>query len=507
MTDRPPPQPPPPERPEDFVAKDRAKRFVFRLQALAKERSSFYASERIGMTSFAEAVPVMLAIAEDLRATIDAVLAGRLRDRERGPIEIPFVVAAEGVLERLERARRLEERRRATRISAEWAQRRVLGLLADAVRRLDAFATVYEDERILPVPETTDVTHVLLRVEEDAAIDRLPSVPTEPPGLRARPTDRPAPPLVTCADALEDLLRAARAEVSALPPPWRVVRTSPTAPLLLSLGAGDPDAAALDDAPATGVLLGPDPREARTDRAAAVLSFATRARVVRVRDRDGATAAVHVTLADATAAAVGERVPTDVPLAPAVDAAVRAYVVASAKEADPMAPTRLLATMGVLKAVERELERVLGPALERSEAKVTATQVPRESSRKAPVRREVIAALEAAIPGFPGHRVTEVLDAVALGKPGKDAVRPPDAAVVLAVLGRRWPMAKGFGDRALPLGPLTDEDVLGAVRDVVDLASLRQALDRGRDPGPDGPARFEAAAFGLLRRLARIATA
>ncbi len=503
MTERPPPQPPPPERPEDFVAKDRAKRFVFRLEAIAKERTAFYAGERIGMTSFAEAVPVLIAIEEDLRATIDAVLAGRLRDRERGPTEIPFVVAAEGVLERLERARRLEERRRASRVPAEWAQRRILGLLADAVRRLDAFARVYEDERILPIPEPTDVTHALLRVEEDAAVDRLPTAPTEPHGLRTRPSDRAAPQLMTCVDPLEDLLRAARAEVPGLPPPWRVVRTSPTSPLVLSLGAGGPDDASEAAAP-TGPLLGRDPREARTDRAAAVLSFATQARVARTRDGEGRTTGVHVTLADATAAAVGERVPTEAPLAPAVDAAVRAYVVAAAQEPDPMAPARLLAVMGVWKAVERELARVLAPALERSEARVTAAAVPRESSRKAPVRREVIAALEAAIPGFPGHRVTEVIDGLSEGRPGRDVARPPDAAVVLAILGRRWPVARGFGDRALPLGSWTDEDVLGAVRDVVDLAAFRQTLDRGRDPGPDGAQRFETAAFGLLRRLARI---
>jgi hypothetical protein len=365
-----------------------------------------------------------------------------------------------------------------------------------------------EDERILPIPESTDVTHVLLRVEEDAAVDRLPSAPTEPHGLRTRPADRAAPQLMTCVDPLEDLLRAARAELPALPPPWRVVRTSPTSPLVLSLGVGGPDdAAPAETATPTGALLGPDPREARearTDRAAAVLSFATRARVARTRDAEGRTTGVHVTLADATASAVGERVQTDVPLNPLVDAAVRAYVVAVAKEPDLMAPTRLLAVMGVWKAVEFELGGCSGPRSSGSEARVTAAAVPRESSRKAPVRREVIAALEAAIPGFPGHRVTEIVDGLSEGKPGKDAARPPDAAVVLAILGRRWPVARGFGDRALPLGSWTDEDVLGAVRDVIDLAAFRQALDRGRDPGPDGAGRFETAAFGLLRRLARI---
>jgi hypothetical protein len=251
----------PDARPEHFVAKDRAKRFAYRLAQIEKERAATYAGERIGMTSFAEAVPLLRAIEEDVAATVEAVLASRLRDRERGPTEIPLVVALEGVLERVRRARTLDEARRDLRVARPWAQERVLSLLRDAVRRLEAFAEVYDAERIVPLPAPADVGHVLLRVEEAAALDRLPAVPTERPGFRGPALATPLPPLVTCADALEDLLLAARAEVPSAPAPWRATRATPTAPLLLAIG-DEPTGSA----PAP-TLAGPGPRRgARTAR-------------------------------------------------------------------------------------------------------------------------------------------------------------------------------------------------------------------------------------------------
>ena len=149
---------------------------------------------------------------------------------------------------------------------------------------------------------------------------------------------------------------------------------------------------------------------------------------------------------------------------------------------------------------------MLLPALSASAARVTASRVPREASRKAPVRREAIATLEAMHPGFPAHRTSDVLDAVAAGKASAATTRPPDAAVVLAVLGVAPAAGHAFTDRVLPLAPLTEEDVLACVRDVSALAILRLALERGRSPGEGWEKAFEDAAFGLLRRLARVAT-
>ncbi len=503
VSDRPPPQPAPEERPESFLTKDRAKRFAFRLDAIAKERSAHYGGAKIGMTSFVEAVPAILEVENDLSTTIDLVLRGRLRDRERGETEIPLVVVLEGVRERVARARELEERRRSMRIPAEWAERRFLQLLADAARRLEAFARLYDDRRILPLPAAVDLTHVLMRVEEDAALARLPTVATEQPGLRGRPVDRIAPSLTSAADALEDLLRAARAEVASAMPPWRVERASPTSPIGLAIGdtQGLEGAAGADEAAAASSFA-PEPAEERTARARAVLRFAHEVSIERARDAEGEVVGLRVTLADRVAEAVGARVRPDVALAPAVDGAVRAYLSAAAKSDDAMAPSRLVGVMGVCRVVEAELARVLGPALVSSAARVAAQRVPRESSRKAPIRREVVAVLTDAIPGFPGHRVSEVLDALVEGKPGRDMTKPPDAAVVLAFLGRRWSKASGFGERVLPLGTLTEDDVTSTVVDVIELAAIRSALDKGRDPGPGWDARFETAAFRLLGRFA-----
>ena len=64
---------------------------------------------------------------------------------------------------------------------------------------------------------------------------------------------------------------------------------------------------------------------------------------------------------------------------------------------------------------------------------------------------------------------------------------------------------KPFGDRALGLPTWTEDDVLTSVRDVLRLAEVRSALEKGRDPGEGWSAGFEAAAFGLLSRLARAA--
>ena len=337
VSDRPPPQPAPEERPELFVTKDRAKRIAFRLDGIARERSLYYGGERVGMTSFAEAVPALLEIETDLATTVDLVLRGRLRDRERGETEIPLVVALEGVLERVARARGLEERRRANRVDAAWAQRKLLALLADASRRLDAFVRLYDERRLLPVPAAVDLTHVLLRVEEDAAVDRCRRpraaggraalAPGRPPGADAhlvRPTRSK-----TC-------LRAARAEVATATPPWRLERASPTAPVGLAIGeTGGREASFGRRAGRRRARAGPPPRRGRRARPRCCASRTTIS-VERTRDADGATTGLRVTLADRGAA--GRRRARARPTwrcSPAVDGAVRAYLSAAARVDGP----------------------------------------------------------------------------------------------------------------------------------------------------------------------------
>lgn len=471
---------------EAFLTRDRARRFVFRLGELRRERSAFYRAAEIGMSSFADALPTMLALEADLAQSVAGVLARRLYDRERGETEVPFVAAAEAVLERLRRARVLEEARRAGRVGAAWSPPRILALLDDAVRRLDAFSAVYDAERFVAEPVATDVVRLLAGVEEDAAIDRLPSVPTEPPGPRVPPADGSLPRVRTAPDALDDLLRAARAEVRETRGPWRVVAPSRGEPLVLSIGADGP----ADDT-IEASLLGPGEAAARTERAAAVLRFVHGThgvKVERVRDGAGEVAGVRLTVADPTGHAVAAMVADDAAapaavLAPEDEAALRGYADAAAHHADPMAPQRLVAVLGLLRAVDRALDRWLRPAVTSAAATVVARAVPREDSRKAPVRREVLAALAAAAPGLPVGRVSDVLDAVAAGKPAPSTLKGPDAAIVVLVLGRRFGGNRPFGDAVLGGGRWAEGEAEAVARAVLRLSALRADLEAGRDPG------------------------
>jgi hypothetical protein len=304
---------------------------------------------------------------------------------------------------------------------------------------------------------------------------------------------------VTASDALEDLLRAARAEVVDARPPWRATRATATAPLTLSIGK-EPTGG--EEPPS---LTGPAPSAARTDRAASVLAFAHPVRVLRAKDAEGETVGLRIEVRDASAAAVGARMAEGTALPARAEAAVRAHLRAAAGGGDPLDPARLVAVLGVFRAVERELEEAFREGVGTSAAQVVAANVPREASRKAPVHREVVGRLAAAFPAFPEHRVTDVVEALNQGDPPTSLLRPPDVAVVLAVLGLSWPGGKPFGERVLPLGAWTDEDVRAAVGETTVLGALRGALDKGRDPGEGWVARFEAAAFGLLGRLARLA--
>ncbi len=493
---------------EDFVAKDRAKRFVFRLSSLRRERATAYAGSRAGMASFVEGGAALAAILEDLRSTVEAVLAGRLRDRERGETEIPLAVALESVAERVRRALAVEEARRASRIPAEWAERRVLALLDDACARLDAFAAVYDAKRFAPETSPVDVARCLKRVEEDAALDRAPALGLSSPGLLGPAADRPTPRLLSASDALEDVLRAARAEVARAAPPWRVTLPSPDAFLVLSLGAAGPGS---PPRPRSGPDFGASASDAdgaaaaRTDRAAQVLRFLHAVEVLRVVDDADDTVGVALRLEDRAAKAVGDRLAAGAPLSPAADAAVRAYVLAARGGGEATDPARLVAVLGVFQAVDAEAERLFLPALSNASTRIAAQRLPRDVSRKAPVKKGVVDALSSALPGFPAHRVGDVVEVLSAGRviPGV-LLHLPDLTVVLAVLGRHWPAAGGFGDRVLPVDPWTDDDVLASIREAIDLSAIRASLEKGQDPGPGWPDRFEKSAFGLLSRLSRL---
>ena len=207
------------------------------MRQVEQERRTAWAGERVGMLSFADSGPAIAAIEEDLARTIDAVVAGRARDRERGETEIPFVVVAEGVLERVVRARRIYGAIRAKRDGVDEPRRRFLGLVRDAAERLDAFAATYEEKRMVEPASPTSLARVLARVEADAALERDPGAHADAGALGPPAVEGEPPRITTSAPALEDLLRAARAEAPLASPPWRVSRDRARGALSIAIGA------------------------------------------------------------------------------------------------------------------------------------------------------------------------------------------------------------------------------------------------------------------------------
>ena len=182
--------------PELFVARDRARRLGYRLEKVLQERRLAWRGAEIGMSTVSDDADQALAdIAQDARRSVEQVLAGEIRDRERGFMEIPFAVALTAVAQRVEDAAALEAGRRLRQVPEARGRKGVVDALAAALARLEAFQAAYDAKTPLPEARTLDLAHLLTHLA--------------PPG--ERPYDRPPPPLVTDAHGLEDLLLAARA--------------------------------------------------------------------------------------------------------------------------------------------------------------------------------------------------------------------------------------------------------------------------------------------------------
>ncbi|MHC5011061.1 MAG: hypothetical protein ACYTG6_08945, partial [Planctomycetota bacterium] len=166
-------------------------------------------------------------------------------------------------------------------------------------------------------------------------------------------------------------------------------------------------------------------------------------------------------------------------------------------------PDRLVALLGLLRALDAALSAVLLPRVATPRARAAASDVPRETTRKAPVRRKLLSGLESEFAGFPVHRTGAVLDAVAKGELS-GGVAAGDAAIVLALLGRRWNLAGLQGTSSLDLDPLDDAAIEATVRDLVELSPLRQALEGGREIHPEDLTRLERATIAVLGRLGRV---
>ncbi len=494
--------------PTFFVARDRARRFARYIGEALQERRLNYRGAEVGMASLIdEADEALAAVLEDLRATIADVLAGRIRDRERGMLEIPLVVMAEGLLERVALARRMDQARTQGGLPRREAGAAVVALLDDALLRIDAYCGTYDEKRPLGRAKATDLGHALSQVERQVGWARMLTDPQAAPGPIV---DRIPPDITSEPNGLEDVLRAARALVPAAPGPWRVELAGADRPLQLSLG----------EATAEAVEVQPSERLAR---ALDVLGF-VRPIEIRCAGRPASGGAgllsgegaaedeveqLTIVIADEAAgrveASMAAAAGAQANLLPEHEKAVRTLLGSPALPAEgPPPAARLVAIMGVLKALDEVLhDRVLARA-KRSTAMVAARGLPRESTRKAPLVRNLTVTLEQAFPQLPMNRVEEIASATAHSKLASRHVDAGGAAVLLALLGRSWSAGGRNLGNALKLDPLSSADVEALVRELCALGAVRRDLEAGRDVSTARLTQLEQAVLAVLGRLGQV---
>lgn len=510
-----------------YVARDRARRFSNMMRRAEQDRRLAYGSERTGMATLGnEGLTLLEALVREAQASVDDVLAGRLRDRERGYMDPSFVAMAEGLLDRATTALVLERQRVARAVPEAAAQAGVLELLEDGLRRVDAFCATYDEKRPVAALHATDLARVLERIERHARLARMAtgSAPTATPPA---PSGARAPEVSTAADALEDLLRAARAVVPEEPGPWQVIRGGPGEPLRLRMGRLPAGGTARDvpprveralrvlqkAQPVTVELRAPQPTAAapappaRRDWGALAPEPAAPA---GGEEEGPAVCGVEVCLPDPSAGSTELSAEagagSEARLSPDADRAVRALMAAPPlPEAGAPPPQRTVALLGLLKALDAELTRVLIPRLQSGTLRAAAEALPREASRKAPLRHDVLEALARTLPGVAASRVEDLVEDLVRAKAGRKRCTAADLALLLALFGRAW-TAGGFkAEPVLALAPWQAADVEAALGEARTVAEVRQALEGGSGVECAAVARLERALVALLGRLGRLA--
>lgn len=465
---------------EFFVARDRARRLGYRLEKVLQERRLAWRGAEIGMSTVSDDADQALAdIAQDARRSIEQVLAGEIRDRERGFMEIPFAVALTSVAERVEAAAAVEAGRRLRQVAEAEGRKRVLEALTGALRRLEAFQGAYDAKTPVPEARSVDLAHLLTQLA--------------PSGQR--PYDRPPPPLVTDGHGLADVLLATRAALGDETSPWRVLPPAADHPLTLALGCetGEP---------------GPVPHA--VDRAARVLAFRHPVEVEALT-QDGGDRPCGIVLRlgdaegqnlEATLAAVtgGEA-----RLTPEAERAVRALTAAPpAEDGVGLPPERLVALHGVLQVLDQELRQQIAPRVHTPTVRMAALELPREKTRKAAVKPALLADLEAEFEGLAASRLKSISSDLGKSRWNPSSLDAMDAAVLLAAFGRDVAYGSLRLERHLDLAPLTSEDLAALVQSLVDVALVRRDLEAGRDVTPEALTRLECGAIAALGRLGRL---
>ncbi len=479
---------------------------------MLKERRLAYRGADIGMATVSDTVGKQLSkIAADGAQTELELLTEQIRDRERGYMEVPLRVALWRTVWDVAGASDLEGDRKSQMLPEQSARAAVLALLEDALQRLDAFCAAYDSKQPVGPSKLVDLEHVLKHVEHLHAARYRARHPQREPQA---PFDRPPPPLRTDGVLIEDLLLEARWWAPHDAGPWHVEPAAPGQPLRFRIGEAREGGTSVD-APEElqrirSLLKKIHPVEIRCSGRPKRKIDAGLLSEPAEDDTSTGIDCIELLLADDASAGLETILEAcagrGATLAPDAEKAVRMLMAAPpVPESGPPPPDRIVPLMGLLRAVDTELERVLPSRATTSHSRVTASQVPRETTRKAPVKKDFAGRLAVEFEDFPVQRLSDVADAAANGKLTHKHYTPFDAAVLLALLGRAWRHGGRDVDRSMELDPLGAADVNELIEDLCVFQSVRRDLESGAEVSAERMTRMERAGIAVLGRTGRLA--